>query len=368
MDRVPLMALFMAGCGFSGTAGTSDGRIENYRDAPGTGIDAAIATKCYGMASGFWQAWQVCVGAVPTNSITLNQDIDTDAPTSGCLGAQPAGWVEGGQLPSCFIVGGVVALPLGATVHVHGTRALVVVADQTIDIAGVLDGSSHRQGTAGPGIPADTCGAFMRMPATRGGGAGASFGTTAGDGGSGSDGDSHGGAAAAALGTPDRLRAGCNGQTGGSSTGTAGLGGGAVYLLAGSAIQVTGAVRANGSGADGGALQSGGSGAGSGGMIVLYAPSITTTMLMANGGGGASGGDGSNAGAFGQDPAAPTVSASGGSGGGGSGGDGATLANSGGNGSDSESSGGGGGGGGGVIIANIPVPSAPTFSPPVTAR
>jgi hypothetical protein len=75
--------------------------------------------------------------------------------------------------------------------------------------------------------------------------------------------------------------------------GVGGAGGGAVYLLAGTAININAYINASGAPGGESGLQAGGSGGGSGGMIVLFAPTIAAASgvgVIAGGGPGAAGG------------------------------------------------------------------------------
>src|SRR5262249_29629712 len=139
-----------------------------------------------------------------------------------------------------------------------------------------------------------------------GGGAGGSLGTRGGDGGTGDTnnngppvGTAKGGVAGVVQLPPTMLRGGCPGGDGGtadaSHRGPGGNGGGAVYLIAGSAIHIIGDVFASGAGGMSTpgtvSAEEGGGGGGTGGMIGLDAPSIDIPgRVVANGGAGAGGG------------------------------------------------------------------------------
>jgi hypothetical protein len=177
---------------------------------------------------------------------------------------------------------------------------------------------------------------------------------------------------------PTLLRAGCSGQLGGTGTinpspGSPGVGGGAIYIVAGSnlTLSATSIINVSGSGGFPALARGGGGGGGAGGMIVLYAPAISGsgTKLVANGGAGSTGaGTSSITGSpAGEDPnpSSPNTSAAGvagpegtGTGGGGystsaaalPGGDAATY---------------GGGGGAGYIQSNVAISGSIT-SPALT--
>jgi hypothetical protein len=295
--------------------------------------------------------------------------------TSGgnpCLAGQF--WVDNMQPEACFVVAG--DITISNTLTVTGSRPLVLLAANKITINGTLDVAGHLVAsvpTAGPGAPAPSvdCPAGTPPGASNGGGGGGAGGTfmTKGGSGGGGDGMNNEGTAATALTVkPARLRAGCDGQPGaaGGTGATGGAGGGAVYIIAGSEIDIgTGVVNASGSGGGLAGGKGGGGGGGTGGMIVLFAPAINTaatTRLVANGGGGSAGGTGAAVGTD-PDPSMPSMPAPGGNGNCGDGGSGyANAAANAGTSGGSNCAGGGGGGGGGYIQSNITLPNG-QFSP-----
>ena len=257
----------------------------------------------------------------------------------------------------CVIAG--TTLTINATLRATGTKPLVLLASDSILVNQLIDVGSHRSPTESIGAGADpvTC-LTGTLPGTSAGGAGGSFAGTGGSGGAGGNGGAGGIPASATTPIP-ALRGGCRGQDGdGQGKGVGGHGGGAVYLIAGNRISITGpGINAAGEGGTGGAVVnavSGGGGGGAGGMIGLDAPSITGTgLILANGGGGGQGSGTIVPGANGLDSAGINA-ASGGSGGsscGGNGGNGSSVV-VGGSGADGAkflcSPGGGGGGGGGA--------------------
>jgi len=332
------------------------------------------ASQCFGRGD-----LTVCMVTLPGVPVQLPATIDT---SSSPVCTSGVGWLHAGQPDACFIVGTNI-MQSGTTV-VTGARPLVIVATDSIAITGLLDASSHSGGTRGPGANSPSCAAFASAPqpstSGAGGGAGGTFATTGGTGGGGDVGLFPGGMPAAAVGVPATLRGGCAGQVGGAGQSALKLaipgdGGGALYLLGGTTITLTGArIAANGAGSVAGGDRSGGGGGGAGGMIVIDAPSIQTTnsFVSANGGGGSSGADGTS-GPSGKDgldpdPATPTQPAAGGpSGAGGPGGTGYAGGIAAGAGQDSPPSttrgGGGGGGGAGYILAPGPLGIA---SPAIT--
>lgn len=361
----------------------------------------------------------LCLSAAPAGPVTLTAvagPINSGTVASGgCTEMVP----QTGGPALCVIAGTTIDVPAAVTVRAFavsqgaagtGTNPLVLVATDSITVEGTIDVASHVNDTLAGGIPALGAGArtavgcaasgldgVMGKPVGGnsmdsyggGGGAGGSFGSLGGAGGSGGNNNNigHGNPV---LGTvPNLLVGGCPGGSGGQGdggmgAGAGGNGGGAVYLLAGKSITITGKINASGAGGGAGGpgtfSSGGGGGGGSGGSIGFEAPSVaimTGAAIYANGGGGASG-SGQNqgdSGAPGADPAASTTAAGGGAGqdGGGAGGAGSVAAGvgaagtkGGGNNTAQECAGGGGGGGAGVIriFSTQPATLQGAVSPP----
>ncbi|MBK7395803.1 MAG: hypothetical protein IPJ34_05725 [Myxococcales bacterium] len=184
-----------------------------------------------------------------------------------------------------------IRIDAGQTVALSGTRPIILVALETIEILGHLDGEPGLAGGAlqGIGIEADGPGLgggrYAGTPGKRGGGAGFC---------------GLGGAAGASLasggktyGTPELVP-----LLGGSSGGGPypGAGGAAVQLVAGRKIHVGPSGRVHVPGGGGHSALNLGGGGGSGGAILLESKEIVVAgSLTANGGGGGSnngGGDG----------------------------------------------------------------------------
>jgi hypothetical protein len=313
------------------------------------------AQACYGTG-----IVQVCFAAPPTDPLTIeNQNptiIDTANP------AMCAATVSGAD-NYCVLVG--TTITVDATLRATGPKPLVLIASDSITVTQLIDVGSHRSIPEFIGAGADPMTCMSGTPAgTSGGGAGGSFTGKGGNGGAAPGGGPGGQAVNGAISITE-LRGGCPGQAGnGGGGGAGGHGGGAVYLIAGNRIDITGpGINAAGEGGNpglpSGGVSSGAGGGGSGGMIGFDAPTIMcTSLLLANGGGGGEGSGVTTIGVPGDDPST-TAAAAGGTGGtnnGGDGGDGSTgpAAGPGGNASNGGAGGGGGGGGGGAGLIKAP--------------
>jgi hypothetical protein len=370
-----LYVALLGACGFSSKLQDtpSDGQQIDAPaiDAPEAEIDAPPpdAQQCFGTGFGMR-----CLPALPPGprQLSTTQMFDTGVDTN-CTHVMMVGGVE-----SCVLTGTTVTRAAGGTFRAIGTRPLVIVATEMITIDGIVSVSSLRgQGTgAGSSIgPCATPNQGEDDAGGGGGGAGGSFMSTGGNGGNGdtngSPGD--GGTAATAMQAPTTLRGGCAGGRGGNATDPGGAGspgGGAVYLVAGMSIRITGGVFAAGMGGSLGGTRGGGGGGGSGGLIGLDAPTITVDgSITANGGGGGEGGGFGNGG-NGSDGLITGTRAPGGmiEPDGGNGGGGGALAGLAGL-AGGPSAGGGGGGGGGVgyiyvkgTLAGTPIVISPAAS------
>lgn len=328
-----LVIVALVGCGrvhFDARAG--DDAMAS--DAPGELTDGVLpdATTCVGAG-----LLALCPAQPIAEALTLTTStIDTD--TSPLCGGYT------GSLDALCVIAADRLVVLG-DVGVTGSRPLVLLAISSLDITGLVDAASHRGGQVGP-ASATPC-PPGEVATGKLGGPGGSFGGRGGAGG--------GAVLAGATLAPTTLRGGCRGADGsGGNQGRGGRGGGALYLVAGATLTITGTVNASGAGGTGALDTAGGGGGGSGGMIVLDAPAILVAgEVFANGGGGGEGAGNSNAGNPGADPTSPLVAAAGGAGGAGAGdgGDGAAAANLAGQAGMLSGSveGGGGGGGAGVI-------------------
>jgi hypothetical protein len=352
-----------------GTACGADLRchIDGQADCSDAAVGDSDALSCYG--NGVSQFDPMCGPVVSTAVLAIPADTGATIDTAA----------------DCDIVhpqldGSLTCVKLATSIHVTGAvrvvgaRPLVLLAiqDLTIDAAGSIDVASHQgQAPVGAGGNVATC-ATNEGTRDLGGGGGGAGGGMQGPGGGGGAGDnmgSLGGLATSIVQLPPVLRGGCKGSTGGGSpAGTtpsdAGDSGGAIYLIAGTALTVAGTIDASGGGAPGGTAKQGGGGGGSGGMIVLEAASLGASGIIFAHGGGGSGGAGDTASSPGNDPIAATAAAgamggagtmSGGSSAGGFGGHGSTQASLAGLAGGSSvgagtAAGAGGGGGAGYIL------------------
>ena len=365
-------------CGCRGILGIEDVHvIDNFEDATTTPSDGGTddappdapnpGQVCLGN-----HAVKVCVDP-QTTDLQLPTTIDTNV---ACTFTQP----QSSPPSICVIAARSITQPNQKQTRVTGPRPLLLVATETISIGGVIDVSSHRNDTNGAGANTGNCGQAGNGAAAigslgGGGGAGGSLGGIGGTGGSALGGNPGGTSTASAV--PTILRGGCKGgkggQLNGSTAGLPGSGGGAVYLLAGTRIDLLGNSVLNASGAAGAGSDArcGGSGGGSGGMIGLEAPIVqiaNDARLYAIGGGGSAGGSTNTVGAAGAQATDATATATTpGTNGAGNGGAGQPMAGSAGGNSTTLGAAGGGAGGGGGVIWMYPPQSGGLIAPPASS-
>ena len=345
MRRLALSALaLVAASGCRQLLGLETPSVPSDAGGDGDAL-AGDAGVCFGATP-----YTICLAALPTNVLNLaSTPIDTTICADGML-------IDVDATATCVIVGA--SISVGPGVSAKGVHPLALLATGDLTISGQLDAAS-RLGVPGPGGRVD-CQVPGAIGASNGngggGGAGGTYGTPGGDGGFGAGGVAAGGVAAPTA-TTFGLLGGCPGGAGGDGQGTstAGLGGGAggaVYLLAGGILKITGQVLAGGGGGSGGIkARGGGGGAGSGGLILLWSPNPIDNSggLFANGGGGGGGATGSSNGGMGNDALASLMPALGGDGSG-RGGQGCAATGAGGQAGTTAGAGAGGGGGGCGII------------------
>jgi hypothetical protein len=356
----------LVACGYPSLAslGSSNDAGDNS-DGGGRADNTIDARVCFGT-----NPVTICLEDAPIAPLTISSAtmINTDDSTMCALVR------SGGN----YCVLAATTITINVTLRATGTRPLVLIASDSILIYGLIDVGSHRGAVPEIGAGADpaNCVAGI-LPQSACGGAGGSFTGSGGNGGNVQQ-TLLGGVPGAVSTMTTELRGGCPGQDGQVSTapvtnrGIGGHGGGAVHLIAGSTIDVRGAINAAGEGGGGacpisncpggaGTFGNGGGGGGSGGMIGFDAPIVTNSgLILANGGGGGSGGeDLAPPGRLGADPTVVTAAAGGlgtssGSANGGNGSAGPMGGSGSTGGSSSARTGGGGGGGGGAGLVKSP--------------
>jgi hypothetical protein len=387
--RRTLFAILLAGCGFhagegidaGGSPPLGDGGLEaSGSDATGSdatgsdaaGSDATVIDANPNWCVGHWM--QVCQPTAPTTPITLTGTVFTDTDSRCTSNAAEPG--------ACTMVGTTVMVTGDTTVA--GTKPLIIAASGAVTIDHALFvGSTHANIFPGAGADPTSCTVPTFDFTNHEGGVGGSFASIGGKGGACEVGSGPQEPTVSPL--PTTLRGGCGGGQGGPELGqgTAGYGGGAIYIAASADIHVNGggavnAGGAGGSGGDGGiGGYSGGGGGGAGGMIVLDASTGNHHVqvdghVAANGGAGGSGGSegiGSPNGQTGEDAHADDMPAMGGIVNDSHGGNGATAsaATDGVLGTSANTYGGGGGGGGAGYIhfeGTVMVNGGAVVSPP----
>jgi hypothetical protein len=321
-------------------------------------MDAAATGGSPDAGTCFGSFVKICLASTPTMPFTVStaSNVDTDSPLC-------ASTISGAE-NYCVIAA--TNITIGATLRAAGKKPLVLIATDSIITTGLIDV------TAGAGSNPSVCVAGTpRLGA--GGHAGGSFVGLGGAGGYGSDGGA-GGMPAASVTDVTELRGGCPGQNNGGVL-AGGVGGGAVFLIAGNRIDIQGGINASGQGGGAGDGPAGGGfGGGAGGMIGFEAPIITcNSLLLAAGGGGGGGGGGPFEGNSGSTPNSLTPATGGAGITGGFGGSGSTpsrgapgMAGSPGLAGNPPGAGGGGGGGAGLIKAPATANLGTLVSPPRT--
>lgn len=363
--RASLLALFAA-CSYNPPSGETptDGVAG---DAPAT--DAPPTARCFG--TGFEQ---VCLANPPTADFSLGgatSSVITD------MQANCAELTSESTVLACVIAGR--SITIDGSLTASGGLPLVLLATEgELVVEGLVDVSSRR-GAERRGAGANpTGGCNGATGAVAGsGGAGGSFGGRGGTGGAGFGGNAP--EAAAAIAFPAKLRGGCPGKLGGEPGGATeiGSGGGAVWLFSPAGITISGTINASGSGGSGGksdlVVNRGGAGGGTGGMIVLEAPTISVDqngVLVATGAGGGSGNAGLVTGDDGDnpDPGNPDNPAAGGNLGSGFGGNGGVSGDGATGDTNLTQAGSGGGGGTGFIHAFGTVDTSGSVFPPLATN
>jgi hypothetical protein len=380
-----LVAVVLGACSFhNNDLGAHDGAIEvdAPRDGHRDGGDGAPdgrpdASNCFGGGLA-----TVCLTQLPTG----NYDVAASAtPTRVSTDTDCTQVVSQHSGPDLCVIAGI-DVHINGTLDATGSRPLVLVATNLLEVGGKIDVSSYRvlnnNVVVGEHVGAGEASAALCGAPTAGGddasgaggGAGGTFGGRGGAGAVGRNGaGGMAGASVPVAAAPTFVRGGCAGTAGGNAVrqgGGPGHGGGAVYLIAGSQMMLSGVITASGQGGYGGEMGSGGGGAGGGGLIGLDAPTITSSAtIFANGGAGGEGGGESGYGFNGDSAVNATMAATcydyninGGNGGAGS----VSTTLDGSAGQTDDNGGGGGGGGAGVIRVFGSANLAGTISPPAT--
>ena len=261
----------------------------------------------------------------------------------------------------CLIYAQNISLPAGTTLTIHGTYPVMLVAVDTVDIAGniVVTANQDANGAAMGGQAGNSV--------EGGGGAGGGYLSSGGAGGGGDQGGLINGGTPGPTALPG-LHGGSRGGAGGAGGGAGGSSGGAMWIL-GRNVHISGKISANGFGGGGAAAPGssvnayyglGGGGGGSGGYVRVGAiDSIVlaaTGAVTANGGGGGEGSSPSNMGLPGLNGLVSLIGAPGGAAAqsGGNGGVGGALGPAT-DGYTAYAGGGGGGGGQGYVIFHAPM-------------
>lgn len=237
----------------------------------------------------------VCDVGVPDELVVSSDamfDTNLDAICNGGI------IVQAGAAEICVVHHDTITIDAGAAFKVGGARALALVADHALTIAGTLDVSADRT-TNGPGggvIRSGTAPGNSEVGGAGGGGSGfqtpgGAGATSAIDGGGG-----NGGAQQLDPATLNVLVGGPrpDGMMSSLDPGPAGGGGAATLISCNGTVSVTGLIDAGGGGGEGGFPvfigEIGGFGGGAGGYVVLQGIAVSVTgELYANGGGGGAG-------------------------------------------------------------------------------
>ena len=380
--------LLVTGCAFhKGNA------LVEPPDAPDVDVAVDVSLCTTWMPRHF----DACTIPAPTGPLNISGDSTFNTDTGMLDATTPAGAsITQASGPDVYVlsVDGVTIEATG-TLHVIGSKPLIIASWQAASVAGTIDaGSSAMQ--IGAGSNPATCSATAAQPGQiavstggSGGGGGGGFGGHGGHGGTGDNPQGPlGGAGGASQSVPRVVIGACSGAASGAAgpgdsgdpnaTSPGGAGAGAIELASRVSIAITGHVRAGGAGGGGAPTGSaaGGGGGGAGGYLGFDAATISFdgATIAANGGGGGGSAPFAGTGMAGQDgqpSAAPaaggplsTCSEPGMAGGAGATPDGASSAN------PVESCGGAGGGGGvGFVLTwgTVTQSGTPTISPAAQA-
>jgi len=308
--RAVLVCVALTGCGFSPHDAVPDGPPRDTTPGDGSGSNIGFAPVHLTLADGQPGSTDLVLDGVGEID-TTNLLVSGHALVAGELDLKMQVAPGGSQVAVLHVRS--LKVSAGANITVSGMFPLIVVASESIDIAGTLDASAH--GTlAGPGGrgPGGGPGAGARgghaIATTDTGGGGGGFGEVGGAGGdiTGCAGPHVGGVGGpingdGALTVLVGGSGGGAGESGACNDNPGGAGGGAIQLTSWTniVIESTGVISAGGGGGQGGidcgsSDGNSGAGGGSGGAIVLQASNVDNYgVVAANGGGGGGGGSGS---------------------------------------------------------------------------
>jgi hypothetical protein len=366
-DCVPTTAMCSGGalmtCGASGTIESTESCL--------AGCLAAPQPHCAFLEPKYLPDSCEAFSSTQSLEITSSGMFDTNL-SANCTGGVIA---QTGAAELCVVKYRSIRIAAGSALKVTGSRALVLLANHDLEVAGTLDVSADGI-TSGPGVVTPSGAAADPLVANPKGGGGSGFktngasaGTTTSTGGAGNGG--------AAMSDPAALTALVGGtKAGGVMMSASGGGGGAAALIScRGKVEVSGTLHAGGGGGLGGVLaplgiRIPGWGGGSGGYVVIQGPSVIVTGgVFANGGGGGGGLRANDTtGVAGEDGPAAATSAMGGAAtnGEGPGGSGAWRdggAQPGGMNTAAGALPGGGGGGMGWFQAYVPTAGTATLTP-----
>jgi hypothetical protein len=293
--RLALLCLTLVACASNMQAGDDDGggSVLGFT-ASNIDADSLDFSNAGDVVVSGGHGWQTALGGLLANS------------NSAGYGYQEIQQPGGGLTLGVFTVNSLV-VNADARVRVQGADALVIVALDSIEIDGEIDGNSQYAGGygPGPGAPTDPTAPAAGLGAGGGdagdrvkSGGGAGFCGVGGDGGTPSGTPAAGGPS---YGSPTLSPLVAGSEGGAGTLGQGGPGGGAIQLVAANRITVTGKIHLGGQGGYGSGVYSPGnsqtaSGGGSGGALLLEAASISMSgMIAANGGAGGGNDSGSDA-------------------------------------------------------------------------
>jgi hypothetical protein len=348
------------GCGFSTKSPAADGDA-SIPDSPEPDACTTFSTQLDTCALTLVDDITLAVGAYTYNTSTGELRLNGVVVPTRLRHMTLA--THGGDVDAILVRN--LHVPALTTFHAQGLLPLAIIASEsiTLDMNASID---VNDGGAGALSACSTqAKAGGNDPGGGGGGGGGGYSETGGNGSKGNAEATLAGLGASSITLPAGPQGGCFGAKGGDGNqggdgGAGGAGGGALYLAAGSRIDLgtQAALLASGGGGHGGKEGSGlgdggGGGGGSGGMIWLEAATVTTTqgVIAANGGGGGEGSSDTMPGNDGQPGSRSTSRATGGTGGaddGTDGGRGGSFESLTGENVTTSLAAGGGGGGGGV--------------------